>query len=119
MALRKEKLESFRNDLLARRAVLARGIHEATHEMIETDLSFTDEVDQANAQVDRGMLLQFKNRGRESLIQIDEALRRIDEGVFGECESCSEPIGEPRMKAYPATTLCIDCQAELEFERRR
>lgn len=119
MALRKEKLEGFRKDLLAKRAILAQGIQEATHELIQGEEAFTDEIDLANAQVDRAMMLQVKTRERESLLQIDEALKRIEAGNFGECEVCDEPISEARMQAYPATTLCIDCQAELESERRR
>jgi DnaK suppressor protein len=61
----------------------------------------------------------MKNRDRDVLWQIDEALKRIDEGSFGECERCDEPISEARLKANPSTTLCIDCKAELESEEHR
>ena len=50
---------------------------------------------------------------------IDQALRRLESGTFGECASCSEPISEARIKAFPFTTLCIDCKAELESEEQR
>ena len=50
---------------------------------------------------------------RETLLQIEEALRRIDSGAFGSCSSCSKPIGEQRLDAIPWARYCIDCQ-ELE-----
>ena len=50
---------------------------------------------------------------RETLLQIEEALRRIDNGAFGSCTSCSKPIGDLRLNAIPWARYCIDCQ-ELE-----
>jgi len=119
MALRKEKLESFRKLLLTQRDAIAHEVTTATAQMIEDDEVFADSIDQASAEADRTLTLQFKNRDREILAQIKEALRRIEQGTFGECEQCGENIAEARMKANPATTLCIDCKAELESERGR
>lgn len=41
--------------------------------------------------------------------EIDKALRRIEEGSFGECTECGEPISAGRLEALPYTSLCIDC----------
>lgn len=41
--------------------------------------------------------------------EIDRALRRIEDGSFGECTECGEPVNEARLKALPYTSLCIDC----------
>lgn len=119
MALRKEKLLSIKNDLLARRAILSEEIQRATAEFINDEPFFADSIDQAAADTDKSLLLQMKNRDRNVLWQIDEAIRRIETGTFGECERCSEAISDARMKANPATTLCIDCKAELESEQHR
>ena len=119
MALRKEKLESFRKMLSERRETMARDIRQATAEMIDDDPSYSDAIDQAAASTDRNMAVQMKNRERAILAQIDEALRRIENGVFGNCERCAESISEARIKAFPFTTLCIDCKAELESEEHR
>jgi DnaK suppressor protein len=119
MTLRKEKLESFRKQLVARRQVLAVELRQATADFINDEAMYSDSVDQAAADTDKSLALQFKNRDRNILWEIDEALKRIDEGTFGECESCGEPIAEARMKANPSTTLCIDCKAALESERQR
>ena len=119
MGLRKEKLENFRKVLLERREFLAADLEKATEKMIDEEPFFADSVDQAAADTDRGLIVQMKNRERYGLEEIDLALNRIENGTFGICESCSEQISEARMKASPATTLCIDCKAELESEQNR
>jgi DnaK suppressor protein len=58
----------------------------------------------------------MKNRNVATLLEMTEALRRIDRGSFGECERCGEEISEARIRASLLTTLCIDCKAELESE---
>ena len=73
-----------------------------------------DEVDQANADIEQSMRMQLKNRESFTLKKINEALRRIDEGSYGECESCSEAIELRRLQARPTTTLCIACKEEEE-----
>ncbi len=51
---------------------------------------------------------------RELIEQIDEALRKIDDGTYGTCDRCGERINIERLKAIPYATLCIDCQESLE-----
>ena len=119
MALRKEKLESYRKQLTARRDSLSAGLRIATVEFFNDETSYTDALDQASADVEKGFAMQLKNRDRDTLIQIEGALRRIEAGAFGQCENCEEPIAEARIKAFPFTTLCIDCKAELESEEQR
>jgi len=46
--------------------------------------------------------------------QIDRALQRLKQGTYGACESCTQKIPVSRLNALPYTTLCIDCQRELE-----
>jgi DnaK suppressor protein len=45
---------------------------------------------------------------------MDAALRRIDDGSYGICGSCSQPIAEERLEALPWTTRCIDCKRREE-----
>ena len=119
MALRKEKLESFRKQLATRRDALHDGLRVATAGFINDQETYTDALDQAAADVDKSFAMQLKNRERDTLIQIDEALQRIEAGTFGSCERCEEPISEARIKVFPFTTLCIDCKGELESEEHR
>lgn len=73
-----------------------------------------DEVDQANANIEQAMRLQLRNRESFTLSRINDAIRRIDEGSFGRCESCDEYIELRRLQARPTTTLCISCKEEQE-----
>jgi RNA polymerase-binding transcription factor len=57
-------------------------------------------------------LMEIKNRMRE---QIDEALRRLDEGTYGVCEDCSREINEARLQAIPFARRCLECQQKAEF----
>lgn len=119
MSLNRQKIESFRKELLQRRAVIANALKQTNADFINDDVMYADSIDQAAADSDKTLLTQIKARDAQIVAQIDEALRRIDAGGFGECEQCGEDIALARMKVNPATTLCIDCQAELESGRRR
>jgi DnaK suppressor protein len=47
----------------------------------------------------------------EQLLQlIDEALQRINDGTYGTCQRCAQPIAEARLEAIPYARLCIDCK---------
>ncbi len=48
------------------------------------------------------------------LSQIERALARLKQGTYGTCESCSQKIPIGRLNALPYSTLCIECQRELE-----
>jgi DnaK suppressor protein len=118
MSIRKQKLaQSLKKSLTAKREALAADLRQATVDLVNDEPYFTDAVDQAAAETDKNLNLQMKNRDRNILWQIDEALRRIETGNFGECQQCGESIAEARIRAFPFTTLCIDCKAELESEQ--
>jgi DnaK suppressor protein len=119
MTLRKEKIEGFRRDLFARREAMASDLRQATADFINDDTVYCDTIDQASADMDRTLAWQMKNRDRNILWQIDGALKRIESGCFGQCEHCDESISEARIKAFPFTTLCIDCKAEIESKENR
>jgi DnaK suppressor protein len=56
----------------------------------------------------------FGERLRRRLILIDEALEAIEDGDYGFCEECEEPINEKRLLLMPFARLCVRCQSELE-----
>jgi DnaK suppressor protein len=51
------------------------------------------------------------------LAQARGALRRLEEDVYGECQSCGEDVGYPRLKAAPETPFCVECQGRREGDR--
>lgn len=58
--------------------------------------------------------LSLVTGAREGLDQALAALDRLDEGTYGTCESCGQPIGKHRLQAYPRTALCLSCKSEQE-----
>jgi DnaK suppressor protein len=82
------------------------------------EINFPDMGDQATAEADRDFMLRLRDRERMLLKKIDEAIERIDNGVFGICENCGNEIGIKRLEARPVTTYCIDCKTRQEEEER-
>ena len=75
--------------------------------------------DMATDNFDREFNLGLASNEQQILNQIDEALRKIEEGRFGICEICSKPIVQKRLQALPYTKFCIKCQSEEEKKKRR
>ncbi|MFI0347167.1 MAG: TraR/DksA C4-type zinc finger protein [Chthoniobacterales bacterium] len=63
---------------------------------------------------DRDFALSILSQEQNSLYEIDEALRRIDDGTYGVCEISNKPISRARLEARPFTRYTVECQAELE-----
>lgn len=77
-----------------------------------TDDGIQDLADRAANAYARELNFSLSDVERNTLIRIEEAFDRMDEGTYGFCTSCEQKIGEKRLKAVPWTPLCIDC-AEL------
>ena len=58
--------------------------------------------------------LALTDNARDLLAQAERALARIDEGSYGSCESCGEPIGKARLQAFPRAVLCVACKQREE-----
>jgi RNA polymerase-binding protein DksA len=59
------------------------------------------------------------NEAREEIAKISAALVRLDNGRYGTCSECAEPIEADRMKVYPYANECIDCATFDERRRAR
>ncbi|MCM2322738.1 MAG: TraR/DksA family transcriptional regulator [Oligoflexia bacterium] len=73
-----------------------------------------DEIDQATTDMEQSMRMRLRNRETLYIKKVEEALRRIEEGTFGECEECGEDIEYRRLEARPTATLCVGCKEEQE-----
>ncbi|MDD2751682.1 MAG: TraR/DksA family transcriptional regulator [Candidatus Omnitrophica bacterium] len=70
--------------------------------------------DVATDTYDREFSLGLASSGRELLYELDDALKRIDDGTFGICESCKLAISKTRLKAVPNARFCVKCQEKKE-----
>ena len=76
-----------------------------------------DSVDMSLQDVNQELTLRRGERESQAVAEIDEALRRIDEGTYGQCERCGKPIDERRLEAMPTARYDAQCQAEIEASR--
>ena len=70
--------------------------------------------DTATATLDREIDYSLEENSEHVLRAIDGALQRIEDGTFGICETCGQPISEERLEAIPYATQCIDCRRKGE-----
>jgi len=70
--------------------------------------------DVATDSYDREFSLGLASKERGVLVEINHALRKIQDGDFGLCESCKKPISQVRLRAVPYATLCLKCQQSKE-----
>ena len=82
--------------------------------LADGEAAFADPADRATAESDRSFTLRIRDRERRLIHKIQEAIKRMDDGVYGVCEECGEDIGVARLKARPVTTLCVSCKARQE-----
>lgn len=73
-----------------------------------------DEVDQATTDIEQSMQMRLRNRETLYVKKIKDALKRIEEGTFGECDDCGDDIEIRRLEARPTATLCVGCKEEQE-----
>jgi RNA polymerase-binding protein DksA len=70
--------------------------------------------DTATETYDRELDYTLEENSEHVLADIDAALKRIADGVYGICTNCGTRIPEERLEARPSATLCIDCQRDRE-----
>ena len=58
--------------------------------------------------------LVLQNHTQQLLSEVDAALRRIDSGKYGQCESCGKPIDPERLETLPYVACCMDCKTRQE-----
>jgi DnaK suppressor protein len=113
VSFRKELTEKLLAD---KRRVLAEVAHKVKSESEGSKSEIGDIYDIASSERERELYLTLGDREREKLSEIENALERIKDKSYGECEECGEPIGENRLRALPFTRVCVDCKSRSERE---
>jgi len=118
MSLKGQKLEKFKQRLIAKRKELISEVRGSNVGSLETNTDgIQDIADQASSAYTKEFLLSIGDAERRMLRQVDEALDKIRQDTYGLCESCGEMINERRLEALPFARLCIKCQEKEEEER--
>jgi DnaK suppressor protein len=73
-----------------------------------------DIVDRANNAYNRELMFSLSDGERVLLLQIEEALKRMDDKTYGRCVNCAQRISMQRLQAIPWARFCIDCQEMAE-----
>ena len=108
------QLEYFRQKLLNWKKSLIGQSKDTLDELRQGGLNQPDQIDRASLESDKALELRTRDRARKLISKIDEALKRIEDGVYGYCEETGEPIGIERLEVRPVATLSIEAQERHE-----
>ncbi|HEX9779790.1 MAG TPA: TraR/DksA C4-type zinc finger protein [bacterium] len=122
MAITKDQLKHFKQLLITERERIVGELRSLAQDALKTprdasgDLSgYTVHMaDMATDTHERELSMNVASNERELLYQIDDALKRIDDGSYGVCQACGKAITMSRLKAVPYALMCIECQRVKE-----
>lgn len=119
----KKDLAGFKKILLKRKEEIVEGIKHISEDTLKKspkdasgDISgyAYHMADVATDTYDREFSLGLASNEREELYELDDALKKIEEGIFGICEECKSLITKIRLNAVPYARLCVRCQNKKE-----
>jgi len=113
--MNKRKLQKFRKLYEKILDELLKTIRARVEEELDVE---GDEVDRIQGQTILSMAQKLSSRESFKVERIEQALKKMDDGTFGECEDCGEQIGDKRLEAIPGVDVCVSC-AELEEKAAR
>jgi len=110
----KQKLDYFRNLLLEQRRQATEAMRSDRARALESDDGVIDIGEMSELDLNRSTALNLGGRQMKLIEEIDDALLRIEDGTYGQCERCGKPINERRLEAVPSAKYDAECQAALE-----
>jgi RNA polymerase-binding protein DksA len=113
------ELDEVKGELNAERDRLRSELNLAEHELHDLmrdagDGAGNDQADVGSKTFERDHEMSLARNARDMLEQTEKALARIEDGSYGQCERCGEPIGKMRLMAFPRATLCLSCKQREE-----
>jgi DnaK suppressor protein len=105
-----ERLEHFRKLLTELTKEIRDGLNSNTQEtaVVELDTAI-GRLSRMDAMQNQQMALELKRRQEARLLRVERALKNIENGKFGICGKCREPIAEDRLEVQPDAVMCIRC----------
>ena len=119
MGATKTMIKRERHDVLRKMLEERRGEIQDKLRAIRSEIpSYQDEVrdseEQSVTDFAQEMDFALMEMKAQTLIRIDEALLRVDQGTYGTCDECGRDIAEARLSAVPFALLCLECQEREE-----
>ena len=117
--MNKTQLKKFKTLLESKRDDIVRRAQQTLSEDMTLDANeLPDEMDLASTEYLQSFTFRLRGREKTFLRKIQKALVKIEEGSFGMCEDCGEPIAVKRLEARPEAPLCIQCKEEQERQEK-
>jgi len=113
------QLQHFTHILNNWKAELMEEVDRTVHHMQDDAANFPDPNDRATQESEFSLELRTRDRERKLIKKIEEALKNIENGDYGYCETCGVEIGIRRLEARPTATLCIDCKTLDEIREKQ
>ena len=108
----KSNLKDIKEKLLAERELLIEKLK--GNDLSIDDAETPDPVDLAVRNYSKNVMLAVSENESRQLTLIDQALLRIDDNEYGECQNCEKVINPKRLAAIPWARFCIECQELTE-----
>lgn len=113
-----ERLLHLRDGMLDSMSGVARDTLRSRAEGSEASAFGMHQADAGSDAYDRDFALSLLSQEQDALYEIDQALKRLEQGTYGVCELCTKPIPHARLEAIPFTRFTVDCQSQLEKQRK-
>lgn len=110
----KERLLKHREQLARQTAEETQKSHQDTYRRLVGEVH--DSGEESVAEQLTGLDAELADRHLAALYEVDAALDRIEQGTYGICIDCGQPIGIKRLQAYPMAKRCILCKQKFEEE---
>ncbi len=107
-----DRLAADRAATTQRLAALARDFDGLVESASQANTDDEHDPEGATIAFERQHVAAMISQARDRLAEIDAALARLDDGSYGVCERCGQPIGDERLAARPAATTCVRCAAK-------
>ncbi|HYR57803.1 MAG TPA: TraR/DksA C4-type zinc finger protein, partial [Chthoniobacteraceae bacterium] len=113
-----ERLLQLRDSLLDAMAGVAKDNLRSRAEGSEASAFGMHQADAGSDAYDRDFALSLLSQEQDALYEIEEALKRIEQGTYGNCEMSGKPIAHARLEALPFARYTVECQSQLEKQNR-
>jgi len=115
--LNTKDIEKLQKKLIEKKQDISSELSEIYNESKSVETGIAQDVgDKAESSYTKEFLLSLTETERTQLLMIDDALKRIQRGVYGFCQKCGKRIDLKRLNAVPWTHYCIECQQKEEEE---